>query len=70
MSYIESTTRVIRAPGDPQSSSTILVKDTYTVEDILYLTARRAATAKVREVNDFTTPTSAIAQITRVPHVR
>lgn len=70
MSYIESTTRIIRPPGDPTRASTVLVKDTYTVEDVLYLMARRAATAKIREVNDFATPASAIAQITRVPHVR
>jgi hypothetical protein len=70
MDYIESSTKIIRAPDTRADAPTILIKDTCTVEDILYLMARRAATSKVRDVDDFITPAIARTQITRVPHVQ
>jgi len=70
MAFLDTTTRVVRA-GDQGKSSSIIIKDTVTVEDIIFMYARTAA------VNKLTTaklspdvPANVRKQITRVPYVR
>lgn len=70
MSFIEPTTRVIRAPSIDGASPTALIKDTCTVEDVLFAYTRAKAASKLRDVGAPNTPVSVRLQITRVPYVR
>lgn len=68
MAFLDTTTRVIRTADGPTS---ILIKDTVTVEDLVFLYARTAAVNK-KASSDQTPfiPDNVRKQVTRVPYVR
>lgn len=70
MSFIEPTTRVVRAPNISGVSPTAIFKDTCTVEDVLFAYTRAKAANKLRDVGTASVPSSVRSQITRVPYVR
>ena len=69
MSFIEPGTKVIR-PSSSDSAPIVLIKDTCTVEDILFAYARAKAASKRKDALPFQVPAASRLQITRVPYVR
>ena len=70
MAFLDTTTRVIRS-SDRGASPSIIIKDTVTVEDIVFMYARTAAVNKMSPTGlNPDVPANARKQITRVPHVR
>jgi|13_taG_2_1085334.scaffolds.fasta_scaffold00891_4 hypothetical protein len=68
MAFLDATTRVIRTVD---KSASILIKDTVTVEDIVFLYARTAAVNKKSSATRAPFMSDNIRkQITRVPYVR
>lgn len=68
MAFLDTTTRVIRTVD---KSASILIKDTVTVEDIVFLYARTAAVNKKSSAIRAPFMSDNIRkQITRVPYVR
>ena len=69
MTFVESTTKIIKLGNSPSMPS-VIIKDTVTVEDIVFLHARTAAVRKKSSVDFSITPQNIRQQITRVPHGR
>lgn len=68
MAFLDTTTRVIRTANE---STSILIKDTVTVEDIVFMYARTAAVNKKSSKQQTPFMSDNIRkQITRVPYVR
>ncbi len=70
MAFLDATTRVVRV-GDRNKSPSIIIKDTITVEDIIFMYARTAAVNKLSTAKlSPDVPVNVRKQITRVPYVR
>lgn len=69
MTFVESTTKVVKL-GNSSSIPSVIIKDTITVEDIVFLHARTAAVRKKSNIAFSTTSQNIRQQITRVPHGR
>ena len=69
MTFVDSTTRIVRLSDAPNAPAVIL-KDTVTVEDVIFMYARAAAVRKLGEISKPAVPKNVRQQITRVPHVR
>ena len=69
MAFVDSTTRIVRLGNTPNSPAVIL-KDTVTVEDVVFMYARTAAVKKLSEIGKPKVSKNVRQQITRVPHVR
>ena len=70
MAFLDTTTRVVRV-GDQGKSPSIIIKDTVTVEDIIFMYARTAAVNKLGTTTlSPNVPANVRKQITRVPYVR
>jgi len=68
MAFLDTTTQVIRTAD---KSASILIKDTVTVEDIVFMYARTAAVNKKSNIAQTPFMSDNIRkQITRVPYVR
>ena len=70
MSFVEPGTRVIRPSSSADTTPVVLVKDTCTVEDVLFAYTRAKAVSKKNGASDIEIPSSVRLQITRVPYVR
>lgn len=69
MAFIESTTKIIRM-GDAPGVPTVLLKDTVTIDDIVFLYARTAAASKLGKIPTPKTAQNIRQQITRAPYGR
>lgn len=69
MTFVDKTTKFIRTSDAPDSPS-VIVKDTLTVEDIVFLHARTAAVNKLSPTHAARVTRTMRQQITRVPHGR
>lgn len=70
MSFVEPGTKVIRPSSSGGSSPVVLIKDTCTVEDVLFAYTRAKAASKRGNIEPFQVPAASRLQITRVPYVR
>ena len=70
MSFIEPGTKVIRPSNGDNTAPVVLIKDTCTVEDVLFAYTRAKAVSKKTGSGDVVVPSSIRLQITRVPYVR
>lgn len=68
MAFLEKTTQILRPVGKPVS---VIIKDTVTAEDIVFMYARTAAVSKLG-TSDMKPSISANVrkQVTRVPYAR
>lgn len=70
MTFVEPTTQFVSLGNTPDSPS-LIIKDTITVEDVVFLYARtRAASRLDTTVQQPEVMQTVRQQITRVPHVR
>ena len=69
MAFLDTTTRVIKL-SDRRGDPSVLIKNTVTVEDIVFVYARAAAVNKLGSPVTPEIPATALSQITRVPYVR
>ena len=69
MTFVESTTKIVKL-GNSSSMPSVIIKDTITIEDIVFLHARTAAVRKKGNIDFSTTSQNIRQQITRVPHGR
>jgi hypothetical protein len=68
MAFLDETTQILRPIDRPVS---VIIKDTVTVEDIVFMYARTAAVSKLGTFNTKPNISANVRkQVTRVPYVR